>query len=181
MAPTDRQRELGARLRDIRLQKGMTLQEVEQASGGTWKSVVVSSYERGDRAITVSRLAGLAAFYGVPVREFLPGSEARPSPAARGPKVRLDLTQLELGGADDADVPLSRYVRTIQVQRGDYNGRVMTLRRADLQALSAILGLATEDLVSALGRRGLLHGVPAAQETSTPGRPTVTRRRSRPG
>ena len=39
---------------------------------GRWKAVVVGSYERGDRAVTVQRLAELAEFYGVPVYELLP-------------------------------------------------------------------------------------------------------------
>lgn len=41
---------LGARLRHIRVQQGLSLQGVEAKSGGRWKAVVVGSYERGDRA-----------------------------------------------------------------------------------------------------------------------------------
>jgi len=43
---------LGARLRDVRQREGLSLQRVEQRSGGRWKAVVVGSYERGDRAVT---------------------------------------------------------------------------------------------------------------------------------
>ena len=57
---------LGAKLRAIRQQQGLSLHGVEQKSGGRWKAVVVGSYERGDRAVTVQRLAELADFYGVP-------------------------------------------------------------------------------------------------------------------
>ena len=67
------QRDLGAALRQARSHAGMSLGAVEQASGGKWKAVVVGSYERGDRAITVPRLLELAAFYGVPVADLLPG------------------------------------------------------------------------------------------------------------
>jgi len=48
------------------------LQRVEQRSGGRWKAVVVGSYERGDRAVTVQKLAELARFYGVPMSELVP-------------------------------------------------------------------------------------------------------------
>ena len=63
---------LGARLRAIRAQQHLSLHGVERKSGGRWKAVVVGSYERGDRAVSVQRLAELAEFYGVPVGELLP-------------------------------------------------------------------------------------------------------------
>ena len=63
---------LGARLRDVRQREGLSLQRVEQRSGGRWKAVVVGSYERGDRAVTVQKLAELARFYGVPMSELVP-------------------------------------------------------------------------------------------------------------
>jgi len=63
---------LGARLRDVRQREGLSLQRVEQRSGGRWKAVVVGSYERGDRAVTAQKLAALARFYGVPMSELVP-------------------------------------------------------------------------------------------------------------
>src|SRR5262245_64184806 len=76
--PSEYAKSLGARLRSIRQQQGLSLQGVEEKSAGRWKAVVVGSYERGDRAVTVSRLAELAEFYRVPVAELLPeGSGVR--------------------------------------------------------------------------------------------------------
>src|SRR5438309_11256437 len=63
---------LGTRLRAIRMQQHLSLHGVERKSGGKWKAVVVGSYERGDRAVSVQRLAELADFYGVPVSDLLP-------------------------------------------------------------------------------------------------------------
>jgi transcriptional regulator with XRE-family HTH domain len=63
---------LGARLRQVRQAQGLSLFGVEEKSDGRWKAVVVGSYERGDRAVTVARLAELAAFYGVPTGTLLP-------------------------------------------------------------------------------------------------------------
>ncbi|HET7326346.1 MAG TPA: helix-turn-helix transcriptional regulator, partial [Nocardioidaceae bacterium] len=54
---------LGTKLRAIRQQQGLSLHGVEQKSRGRWKAVVVGSYERGDRAVTVQKLSELAAFY----------------------------------------------------------------------------------------------------------------------
>lgn len=158
MTATDRQLEVGARLRDVRLQQGLTLQEVERSSGGRWKAVVVGSYERGDRAITIARLLELAAFYRVPPSEFLPARDPGATAPAAGPRAVIDLVRLSADPAGGTDDPLARYVRTIQVQRGDYNGRVLTLRRADLRSLSIILDLGAQELVDTLARRGLLVG-----------------------
>lgn len=68
---------VGLRLRAIRQQLGLSLKGVEQRSRGRWKAVVVSSYERGDRAVTVQRLYELSEFYAVPIEELLPKRQRR--------------------------------------------------------------------------------------------------------
>ncbi len=81
---------LGGKLRAIRQQQGLSLHGVEQKSGGRWKAVVVGSYERGDRAVTVQKLAELADFYGgVPVAELLPEGRI---PSAPNPPPRSSST-----------------------------------------------------------------------------------------
>ena len=133
---TDYAQALGARLRAIRTQQGLSLHGVEEKSQGRWKAVVVGSYERGDRAVTVQRLAELADFYGVPVAELLPDSA--PSGAAEPPpRLILDLEQLQVVPAEQAG-PLARYAATIQAQRGDYNGQVLSIRQDDLRTLAVI-------------------------------------------
>jgi transcriptional regulator with XRE-family HTH domain len=56
---------LGARLRALRQDLGLSLAEVEATSGGAINAVVLGSYERGDRTVSVIRLEELAEFYGV--------------------------------------------------------------------------------------------------------------------
>jgi transcriptional regulator with XRE-family HTH domain len=68
---------LGARLRAIRTAQGLSLQGVEDLSLGRWKAVVIGSYERGDRAVTVENLDRIAQFYGIPTIDLLPS----PAPA----------------------------------------------------------------------------------------------------
>ncbi len=133
---TDYAKALGSRLRAIRTQQGLSLHGVEEKSRGRWKAVVVGSYERGDRAVTVQRLAELADFYGVPVAELLPeGAPGAPTePSAR---LVIDLEHLSSVPAHDAG-PLARYAATIQSQRGDYNGRVLSIRHEDLRSLAVI-------------------------------------------
>jgi transcriptional regulator with XRE-family HTH domain len=57
-------------LRKVRKSKGLTLHQVETMSNGKYKSVVVGSYERGSRSISVNRLIELAELYDVPITEF---------------------------------------------------------------------------------------------------------------
>jgi transcriptional regulator with XRE-family HTH domain len=146
---TDYAKSLGARLRAIRTQQGLSLHGVEEKSQGRWKAVVVGSYERGDRAVTVQRLSELAEFYGVPVSELLPegASISIAEPSAR---IVIDLEQLQQVPADQA-APLARYAATIQSQRGDYNGRVLSIRHEDLRSLAVIYdaspGALTEQLI----------------------------------
>jgi transcriptional regulator with XRE-family HTH domain len=128
---------LGQRLRAIRVQQGLSLHGVELKSGGRWKGVVIGSYERGSRAVTVQRLAELAEFYGVPVAELLPDTPGTSPSIEAAPRLILDLERLqELPAADAA--PLARYTATLQSQRGDYNGRVMSIRTDDLRSLAII-------------------------------------------
>src|SRR5207245_9243968 len=113
--PSDYAKTLGARLRAIRTQQGLSLHGVEERSRGRWKAVVVGSYERGDRAVTVQKLAELAEFYGVPVSELLP--EGRPSSAAEpATKIVLNLERLFQLHGDQAG-PLDSYAAAIQSQR----------------------------------------------------------------
>ena len=154
---SDYAKALGARLRAIRTQQGLSLHGVEEKSHGRWKAVVVGSYERGDRAVTVQRLAELADFYGVPVSELLPEGETA-SPAAGEAPVRLiiDLERLTSVPAPQA-APLARYAATIQSQRGDYNGRVLSIRQEDLRSLAVIYDASPSVLTERLIGWGVLN------------------------
>lgn len=152
--PSDYAKTLGARLRAIRTQQGLSLHGVEEKSRGRWKAVVVGSYERGDRSVTVQKLAELADFYGVPVSELLPGDSA-PSLLIPAPKLVIDLERMAQLPREQAG-PLARYVATIQSQRGDYNGRVLSIRQEDLRSLAVIYDKTPADLTEELISWGIL-------------------------
>src|ERR1700734_4247394 len=152
--PSEYAKTLGARRRAIRPQQGLSLHGVEEKSRGRWKAVVVGSYERGDRSVTVQKLAELAEFYGVPVSELLPG-DAAPTPIATAPKLVIDLERMNQLPKEQAG-PLARYVATIQSQRGDYNRRVLSIRQEDLRSLAVIYDKSPVDLTEELISWGVL-------------------------
>ena len=135
----DYAKSLGARLRSIRQQQGLSLQGVEEKSAGRWKAVVVGSYERGDRAVTVSRdwpnwpsstgcrwpncCPRAAEWVRVTSRRARSSSTWRSCTTYTPAK-----TCSTLGGRSGRS----------SSQRGDYNGRVLSIRADDLRALAIV-------------------------------------------
>jgi transcriptional regulator with XRE-family HTH domain len=151
--------QVGERLRNIRLQKGLSLHDVEERSGKEFKASVLGAYERGERSISVPRLQRLAIFYGVPVDHLLPrlGPEAPEAANAAGggdEAVCIDLEALEARSEPEART-LNRYLSLIQTQRGDFNGKVLTIRRDDMRVLAAILDQSPGGLIERLDDLGL--------------------------
>ena len=146
---------LGGRLRAIRQQQGLSLHAVEEKSGGRWKAVVVGSYERGDRAITVAKLAELASFYGVPVAQLLPDGQPRSRQAQQLGKVVVDLESMARVPAEVV-APLARFVAAIQAKRGDYNGRVLTIRADDLNTLALLFDQPVAEVIDRLTTWGVI-------------------------
>jgi transcriptional regulator with XRE-family HTH domain len=146
-------REVGERLRRIRVERGLSLQDVERTSDGRWKAAVIGSYERGDRNISATRLLELAEFYGVPPGEVLPG-ESTPRRLDGSANVVLDLERLDALGPRWAG--LRRYCESIQVQRGDFNRRVLSVRTDDLRALAVIHESSPDDLLQDLRELGVM-------------------------
>jgi transcriptional regulator with XRE-family HTH domain len=152
--------QVGERLRNIRLQKGLSLHDVEERSGKEFKASVLGAYERGERSISVPRLQRLAIFYGVPVDHLLPRLGAEPADGAAEAAAEvpaplcIDLEALEARREPEART-LGRYLSLIQMQRGDFNGKVLTIRRDDLRVLAAILDQSPGGLVARLTDLGL--------------------------
>ncbi len=169
--PTPYAQQVGLRLRKVRKQQRLSLQAVEAATGQRFKASVLGAYERGERAVSVPRLQGLAEFYNVPVDQFLPRNDmpepdwsderrgdnpdahAERSNGTAG-KVTIDLTKLEEAPAPERDL-LGRYLRMIQVQRQDFNGRVLTIRADDLRAMACLIDTQPEMIRNRLEDLGL--------------------------
>lgn len=175
---------VGTRLRAIRRQKHLSLQDVEASSGQEFKASVLGAYERGERAISVPRLQRLARFYRVPVDQLLPGddgpdfgprpgdadlvidlTQARPSVRSDERSVKIDLASMEGLEGTDAEM-LTRYLRMIQVQRGDFNGKVLTVRKDDLRAIACILDVTPDLAIDRLDGLGVMFTSTAAPSQS---------------
>src|SRR3954469_5230641 len=150
--------EVGRRLRAVRRAGRFSLDEVERASGGRWSASAVGAYERGFRNLSLPRLRELAEFYGVPMGVLLGEADGQGRAAGRMEKVVLDLEVL--GRIEDAE-PVVRYLKTIIIERGDFNGRMLSVRRDDIRALCAILHSTEVELFDTLELWGaLLSGGP---------------------
>jgi hypothetical protein len=122
----------------------------------------------------VQRLSELAQLYGVPLERLLPQSpgrrEDRPqrgrgreeAPAGIAgtlpEKVVIDLVALERHTDPELET-IRRYVDAIKLRRGDFNGRVLSVRSADVWACAAMSNLQVEDFVHELDRLEILQRV----------------------
>jgi transcriptional regulator with XRE-family HTH domain len=150
--------EVGQRLRAVRHARELSLDDVERTSGGRWSASAVGAYERGFRNLSLPRLRELAEFYGVPMGVLLGEGDGQGRSGAHIAKVVLDLEAL--GRIEEAD-PVVRYLKTIIIERGDFNGRMLSVRRDDIRALCAILHSSEIELFDTLERwQALLSGGP---------------------
>ncbi len=171
-------RAVGSRLRAVRKQMRLSLQAVEAMSEQEFKASVLGAYERGERAISVPRLQRLARLYDVPVDQLLPqdedtgrwggpgegehdGSGAAQARARRAlrpwdgqEKVTIDLTKLNSVSGPERDL-LRRFLSMIQVQRQDFNGRMITIRAEDLRAIACLFGVTPDAMSRRLDELGL--------------------------
>lgn len=166
---------VGERLRLVRRQRHLSLQAVESVSNKEFKASVLGAYERGERSISVPRLQRLARLYEVPVDQLLPhqdqflGGEVAPldgvdpdveeDPRRRSAplpdKVAIDLMKLSETPGPERDL-LRHFLRSIQVQRQDFNGRVITIRGEDLRIMASMLGRSPEMMIGRLEELGLV-------------------------
>lgn len=165
---------VGERLRLVRRQKHLSLQAVEAVSQNEFKASVLGAYERGERTISVPRLQRLAQIYNVPVDQLLPRDLGGAVVMDGGPeemvvdpgrrrgqggdestgRVTIDLTRLDDVATPERDL-LRRYLGMIQVQRQDFNGRVLTIRSDDVRAIGCLFDTTADGMRNRLDNLGL--------------------------
>lgn len=146
---------IAVRIRKIRKARGWSLADVEKLSKGNFKAVVLGSYERGDRTMSVKRAIDLANFYGVPFH-YLVQEEQVPVMVRRNPLI-LDLRRVrsKVDGGEKIRL-LTTFVAWISHQRNDWNGEVMSLREGDLSLLGLLLFSNQDEVEDWLKRENLL-------------------------
>jgi transcriptional regulator with XRE-family HTH domain len=145
--------QLGERMRSIRKQKKLSLADVEAQTNQEFKASVMGAYERGERMVSVQRLERLARYYGVTVDQLLPQDPKRIAgdgrQGAAPVKLRIDVAKLSTRQGAQYQM-LERLLRMIQVQRQDFNGKVITVRENDIRAIAVILDVPVENVATKL-------------------------------
>jgi len=141
---------LGNTLRHMRRKRTWSLKEFEEASGGRIKDVVLGSYERGARSISVAKLMVIAQTYDVPITSFFQQEEGQIS-ALTNQHIVIDLRKvretLKISESETV-MALDRYTKTIINLRSDWNGEILSLRSADLAFLTMDSSIQNQELKS---------------------------------
>ena len=127
--------EITQRLRSLRIGAQLTLLDVERLSTGAIGSVVLGSYERGARALSLKKIIQLATFYEVPVEELISGRKNNRFPIEA--KSTIDFQKTRNRAHADLDIgTLAQFLTDIAHLRGDWNGQIITIRESDLRILA---------------------------------------------
>ena len=148
------------KLRDVRRSKSLSLRDVEILSNATIKAVVLGSYERGARTLSVKRVIALANLYEIPVSELFGGlSQTVPRQV---PKLLLDLRLLRLRAANSDHHFNGSYqnllplLEKIVYARQDWNGEVISLRESDIHVIALLLKMSEKDALTWITTESIL-------------------------
>jgi transcriptional regulator with XRE-family HTH domain len=131
--------DIASAIRAIRKQKGLTLKDVEVQSNGLWKSVVIGSYERCDRTLSLKKAIALAGFYQVPLDQLLGLSKSK---LGKSESIILDLRAIrENSEKSRLYAGLSQYIKAICEKRRDWNGELLSIRAGDLFHVALLQGV----------------------------------------
>ena len=132
-------KDIACAIRAIRKQKGLTLRDVEELSNGLWKSVVVGSYERCDRTLTLKKAIALASFYQVPLDQLLGLAKVKNNSSER---LILDLRAIKENPEKSRLYEgLLLFVKAICEKRRDWNGELLSIRAGDVFHIALLQGV----------------------------------------
>ena len=132
---------IAGRLRKLRLERGWSLAEVERISKGSVKAVVLGSYERCDRTLSLNRAIQLANIFSIPLVHLLVAPE-KSAPVLTRTTMVVDLRRTRIladdliSQSDPIFQTFSAFLAAIATRRCDWNGEIMSLRDGDLSTLS---------------------------------------------
>ena len=152
--------QVSARLRAIRISRSLSLSDVEVLSKGTLKAVVLGSYERGARTLSVKRAISIAALYDVPISQLF--TEVLPVEVISAVRTVIDLRAANRRALDESHPENSHYLLLARLaqklirSRQDWNGEVLSIRHADLETISVLFDLPISQVLLWLENENLL-------------------------
>jgi transcriptional regulator with XRE-family HTH domain len=148
---------VGEKLRRMRQERGMSLQEVCSKSGGSFVVSTLSAYERAKRSLSLERLCELASIYGQSPTSVLDIENDRnfQRPVTSNSPLRIRLDSLEKLAPEERR-PLESYLSFLRELRNDPARDMLTIRKEDLAYLSALYGVRPQALKDYLEKEGVL-------------------------
>jgi transcriptional regulator with XRE-family HTH domain len=151
---------ISARIRAHRKARSLTLNDIERLSNGSIKAVVMGSYERGSRAISLARTIEIATLFAIPLSDLI---EERVIPFSNfSDPMFFDLRKLkELSTKAEQRIypqicKINDLLTAICARRRDWNGEVLTLRSSDFDTLTLILAMPSSTVKAFVSEEGLL-------------------------
>lgn len=131
--------QIRGRIRQLRREKGLTLLDCEIRSHGRIRAVVLGAYERGDRSMSLKKVIEIAELFDIPLIHLL-ARELEPELSQIASSRHIyDLRALRALAPSEQKVLLSRYLSRIAEQRGDWAGEVISIREADVEAITRLI------------------------------------------
>ena len=152
---------ISARIRAQRKARSLTLQDIEKLSNGRIKAVVMGSYERGSRAISLARTIEIANLFTIPLSELI--EESKNPERGSNDQLIFDLRKLReisLAVTGNEISKINAFVSAICARRRDWNGEILTLRSGDLDTLTLVLSAPRAAVQELLERFQLVIKVP---------------------
>ena len=152
---------ISARIRAQRKARSLTLQDIERLSNGRIKAVVMGSYERGSRAISLARTIEIANLFAIPLSELI--EESKNPERGSNDQLIFDLRKLReisLAVTGSEISKINAFLSAICARRRDWNGEILTLRSADLDTLTLVLSAPREKVQELLDRFQLVIKAP---------------------
>ena len=152
---------ISARIRAQRKARSLTLQDIERLSNGRIKAVVMGSYERGSRAISLARTIEIANLFTIPLSELI--EESKNPERGSDDQLIFDLRKLReisLAVTGNEISKINAFVSAICARRRDWNGEILTLRSGDLDTLTLVLSAPRAAVQELLERFQLVIKVP---------------------
>lgn len=152
--------EVSVKLRALRISKSLSLSDVEHLSNGELKAVVLGSYERGARTLSVKRAIAIAALYGVPVSQLF--SDQPPIEVVNSSKIIIDLRAINRRALDISHSENSTYLLIARIaqriirSRQDWNGEVLSVRHSDVEVLATVLDKQISETIQWLEQENVL-------------------------